>query len=129
MSRWKARSQGRSRNFRRRRSRDGDELVGAGTGPEVDAGGAAPSGIAFRVPGVGVIVVATSLPIARLVVIGKADAGEPLGALPKVEVRDHGSHGSAVGAGQGGAVQLMSDQHRGLQRVTERDVGRVAVRG
>src|SRR5688572_8117055 len=86
MSRWIARSQGRHASF---------FFFTAGCGLAAGAGGGgwsglvvatSPSAIALFLPRVGVVVIAARLPEARLVDRDEANAGEPLRALPEVEV-------------------------------------------
>src|SRR3954451_12173400 len=47
-------------------------------------------------PRVAPVVVAVALPEARLVMVEQGQPGDPLGALPEVEVRDQQSHRAAV---------------------------------
>src|ERR1041384_6749063 len=89
MSRWIARSQARQRL----------RIAGA-TPPRRARLGAtaasATSGISLFFPRIGVVVVAADLPVARLVVLDEAHAGDPLGALPEVEIGDQTADRRAV---------------------------------
>ena len=75
------------------------------------------------------VVVAAGLPVAGHVALGEADAGEPLGALPEVEVGDDGADGGAVLDREGGVVELVGDHGVAGHGVGEGDVGGVAVGG
>src|SRR4029079_1618003 len=91
-----------------------------------DAGGQLVPLVALLAPGVAAVVVAQRLPEAWLVVLVEADAADPLGALPEVEVRDEQPRGGALRGRQRLAVVLVD--HPGLPagEVRERQVRRVA---
>src|SRR5678815_5970804 len=56
----------------------------------------ATSGIALFLPRIGVVVVPADLPVAGLVDLDELDAGDPLRALPEVEIGDQAAHRRAV---------------------------------
>src|SRR5688572_9913094 len=86
-SRWIARSQPRQR-FLIVCPRDAVAVAFAVAGSA--------SAIPLLFPRVRVIVVAAGLPVAGRVVLHEAHAGEPLRALPEVEVGDQAADGRAV---------------------------------
>src|ERR1044071_383057 len=111
MSRWTA------RNHARQRLRSAAAMppprgtrrvaAGAGSGAGREAAideSIAGSGIALFLPRIGVVVVAADLPVARLVIADEPHAGDPLGALPEVQVRHQAADRRAVLERQGLAV-------------------------
>src|SRR5512140_1328317 len=96
MSRWIARSQARQRFL----------MVAPALAPEGRAGGcaggagsttaSATSGITLFLPRIGVVAVAAGLPEAGLVGLDEPHAGDPLRALPEVEVGHEAAHRRAV---------------------------------
>src|SRR5262244_3438085 len=108
MSRWMARSQARQRFLTRAAS----ERRGSPSRVALPCPGAADlsfrfsgasgtassarSAIPLLLPGVGVVVIAADLPEAGFVVLHEAQAGDPLGALPEVEIGHEATHGRAV---------------------------------
>src|SRR5690606_16324945 len=96
-----------------------------------DSGGASTSfvtasAMTLFLPGVGVVVVAAHLPVARLVDRDEADAGEPRGALPEVEVGDERADGGAVRARERRALVLVRDEHVRRERLGDPHVRGVA---
>src|SRR5437870_1560203 len=67
-------------------------------------------GVAFFLPGIGVVVVAVALPEARLVEGGQLDRAQPLGALPEVLAGDDQAKRAAVVRGERHAVRLGGEQ-------------------
>ena len=67
-----------------------------------------------------------SPPRIRLVVVADPQAGDPLGALPEVEMRDEQPGRAAVLAGQRLALVLGHDPGLAVGQVLDREVGRVA---
>src|SRR5258708_2956428 len=65
--------------------------------------------VALFEPGVAAVVVAADFPKAGFVVVEDAETGDPLGALPKIEVGDKQPGGSAVVASQWLSVDLERD--------------------
>ncbi len=86
------------------------------------------SGITLFLPRVGVVVVSTSLPIARFVAFAELDSGEPLRALPKIRIGDERANGRAMGPRNGTVFVLVCDEHVRTKRFVERNVRGVAVR-
>src|SRR5574337_217222 len=86
------------------------------------------SGIPLFLPRIGVVVVAALLPVAGLVVLDEADAGQPLRALPEVAIGDEAAHRRAVIDRQRLAVEAVRDERLIAHRDLERDVRREAVR-
>src|SRR4051794_16677603 len=97
MSRWNARNQGRTFTFFRLRrcALNVAPLTGAGV-----MGGSVsdmlPSGITLFPPRISVIVVAPCLPVTGFIMLREADAREPLGALPEIEIRRDGTNRGTV---------------------------------
>src|SRR5262245_20121560 len=83
-SRWIARSQGRHEGFFLALGRPSAVIDDVTKAPP-------PSAIPLFLPRVGVVVVAACLPIARHVGFSEANPSKPLGALPKVEIRNEGA--------------------------------------
>src|SRR3954452_22269692 len=77
-------------------------------------------------PRVAAVVVAVALPEPGLVVVEQAQPGDPLGALPEVQVRDQQAGGSAVLDGQRLALVLPHHPRLAAGDVGERQVRRVA---
>src|SRR5256885_1244154 len=120
MSRWIARSHARQRlrispTRPPRRARPGATAASA------------ISGIPLLFPGVRVVVVAAGLPVAGFVVLHEPDAGDPLGALPEVEVGDEASDRRAVLDRERLAVEPPGHHRRIGGGFLERRVGGVAV--
>src|ERR1043165_980037 len=105
MSRWTARSQARQRFFTT----------------------AATSAIALLFPRVGVVVVAARLPEAGLVVAHELEAGDPLRALPEVEVGHEAAHRRAVLERERLLVQAVRHERVLARRLGERHVRHEAV--
>src|SRR5436190_12552075 len=87
------------------------------------------SSIALFLPRISMVVVSAGLPVARRVVLCKADPSEPFGALPEVKFRNQPAHGRAVGPRKRVARELMRDQDAGRERLGESHVRGVAVSG
>src|SRR5215470_6389437 len=85
-----------------------------------------PSAISLLEPWVGVVVVAARLPVARVILGGEADAGQPLGALPEVTIGDERADRGAVAALERLAVVAVGDEDVRLHRLFEVDVRGVA---
>src|SRR3954462_9848936 len=77
-------------------------------------------------PGIGVVVVAVALPEPGPVGCGELETGQPLRALPEVEVRNNRAYGAAMLDRQRFAVRLVDDERVLLPERGERHVGRVA---
>jgi predicted glutamine amidotransferase len=74
-----------------------------------------------------VVVVAPRFPIAGLVFFGEADAGEPLGTLPKIEVRHERPYRGSMGQGKASPVKFPSNEAVRTECFVEPDVRRVTV--
>src|SRR5688572_24857297 len=91
-------------------------------GPVLIASSRTRSGVALFTPRVTVVVVAAALPVTRLVALREADAREPLGALPEVEVGHDAAYGRPVRATQRLPVELEGHQRVGSERLPNRNV-------
>src|SRR3954469_6520026 len=80
------------------------------------------STIPLLFPRVGMVVVAAGLPEAGLVVLDEPHAGEPLRALPEVEVRNQAADRSAVIERERLAVDPVGDHRVVGGRFLQRDV-------
>src|SRR5215510_14306922 len=78
--------------------------------------------IAFLEPRIGLVVIAADLPVTRMILGGKANAREPIGALPEAAVGHQRAHGSAVSSGERLALAAVGHQHVRLHRFLEVDV-------
>src|SRR5690606_36361607 len=96
-----ARSQGRHRGLRAR---------GVGEWLVMMIGARGRSGVTLFPPRIAVVVVASALPVAGLIPLAEANAREPLGAFPEVQVRNDAAHRRAVREPQGSAVEFEGDQ-------------------
>src|SRR5215467_12360670 len=99
-SRWIARSQGRMKRWKN--------------------AARARSAIPLLAPGIAAVVVAARLPIPRLVLRDEADAGEPLGALPEVEIGEERAHRRPVRTRDRVAVEAVRDERVRLERLAQR---------
>src|SRR5262249_31002782 len=84
------------------------------------------SGVPLLFPGVGVVVVATILPVSRLVAGYEANSGEPLRALPEVQIGDERAHRRAVRPGERRPFVAMGDEDVRRERLLDEDVRRVS---
>src|SRR5689334_16444163 len=133
MSRWMARSQARQRFFT---SAPGERVGLPGAPPLAlrfsgtsGTASSARSAIPLLLPGVGVVVIPAGLPEAGLVVLHEPEAGDPLRALPEVEIGDEAAHGRAVLELERLAVEPVRDERVVGERLLEGDVRGEAVRG
>src|SRR5262245_3506341 len=78
------------------------------------------SAIPLFLPGVGVVVISADLPEARLVVLDELDAGDPLRALPEVQIGNEAAHRRAVLELERLAVEPVRDERVVGERLLER---------
>src|SRR5687767_13339006 len=95
----------------------------------LSARGGAGSAIPLFLPRVSVVVVAANFPVAGLVVFDELDAGDPLGALPEIEVGNEATDRGAVCEREGFAVEAVRDERVVRGRFLERHVCGEAVPG
>src|SRR5690606_30700694 len=85
------------------------------------------STIALLFPGVGDVVIAAGFPVAGLIALDEANPCQPIGALPEVTIGDQRANRCAVLTLERMTVEAVGDEHVGLERFVQRDVGGVAV--
>src|SRR4051794_29521203 len=82
--------------------------------------------VALLGPGIAAVVIAVALPESLLVVVEQGEPGDPLRALPEIQMRYEQPHGSTVIGGQRRAFVAERDPRLAVGHVGQRQVLRIA---